>query len=338
MLWRYDSGARLVVPLIEVAAARTRIAAELAAIEADGGTDIASALSAGFEALQQQITSHGVRRIVLVSDGLDQKRDESQRIAMRAAELGIGVSALGVGLDFDEGYMAGVARSGQGNFGFAENGPQLAQFLAKENELAARTAIENAVAELELAPGLRFVRAFGIEGARVEGGRVRLPLGSIAAGGQRRVVIELRATTRAPGERLFVDGSLSWTARATHGDAAKVRLSRLELTASDDPSAVLASRDAAVWSRCHEVMAAAHQLDAAAAYSRGDRGRALQLSKSSRDLLGEAQDAAPPGARAEIDDKARRYQELDRVYGTAADADGRAAAKRAAEGAAQDLR
>ena len=76
------------------------------------------------------------------------------------------MSSLGIGLDFDESYMGGVARSGHGNFAFVKDGSALAGFLKRELNETASTTIEGAVVRVKVPHGMHFVSATGAD-ARV---------------------------------------------------------------------------------------------------------------------------------------------------------------------------
>ena len=77
---RYASDHELVQPLARVGAVRDTLIARIRGLEAGGGTNIPGGLSVGLRALDA--AEHGrVRRVVLVSDGLDSTRTEAERLA-----------------------------------------------------------------------------------------------------------------------------------------------------------------------------------------------------------------------------------------------------------------
>jgi Ca-activated chloride channel family protein len=200
---RYSDRAELVQPLARVGSIRESLIARVNALEAGGGTAIPLGLAAALDTLgsrwgdtpQAPGGDHGgrVRRVVLVSDGLDSSRVESERLASSSFGRGITVSSMGIGLDFDESYMGGVARAGHGNFGFVNDGPALAMFLERELNETAGTTVLGTTVRVVLPDGVRFVRATGAD-ARQDGAGVELKVGSLFAGEERRVLVELGAT------------------------------------------------------------------------------------------------------------------------------------------------
>src|SRR5690606_26239891 len=130
--------------------------------------------------------------------------------AKTGASRGVTISSMGIGLDFDESYMGGVARAGRGNFAFVKDASALAGFLQRELKEGATTTIESARATLRLPSGVRAVRAVGAELHPTEGGGVELAMGSLFAGDERRVIIELTGDLPA-GEQRELKASLTWS-------------------------------------------------------------------------------------------------------------------------------
>ena len=322
---RYASDTELIQPLARVGNVRSSLVARIDAIQAGGGTNIPPALSQAMAALSDAGKGR-VRRVVLASDGLDSSRARAEQIAKSSAERGATVSSMGIGLDFDEGYMGGVARAGHGNFAFVKDGASLATFLRRELEETAATTVENAVAHLHLPDGVRFVQATGAEARTLGSTDVELSAGSLFAGDERRVIVELAVTAAAGQSRPF-EGSVSWSSVA--GDTATARFAGVSITGSDDALAVDAGRDGAVLANATSVVASLRQIEAAAAYARGDSARAQAIvDQNMRDLAAAA--TAAPAAAPMLAAQAAEYAGNKRAFAKPASDEGRAAAKAAA--------
>jgi Ca-activated chloride channel family protein len=296
---RYDTSHEVIQSLARVGSVRSTLIDRISQLSAGGGTNIPPALSEGLNALSDA-RSGRVRRVVLVSDGLDSGRPQSERLALSALDSHTTVSALGIGLDFDEGYMSSVANAGRGNFGFVENAGALSRFLQRELEETAKTVVESAQAKLELPAGARFVRAVGAQ-ASVEGNELTLSLGSLFAGDERRVVVEL-AVDAEHGESLPIDAQVSW--QRVGGDRTNARLAELSLTGDRDSEAVLASRDGRVYASALSATASLRQIEASEAYARGDSARADQLMQQNQIALKAAVAAAPAEEKAAFERQA----------------------------------
>jgi Ca-activated chloride channel homolog len=213
---RYSDRAELVQPLARVGDIRESLILRVNSLQAGGGTAIPLGLATALEAISGEHAGR-VRRVVLVSDGLDSSRVQSERLASSSFERGITISSMGIGLDFDETYMGGVARAGHGNFGFVNDGPALAQFLERELKETAATTVEGATVRVMLPEGVRFVHATGAD-ARSDTAGVELKVGSMFAGEERRVLLEL-STNMREGAAAGVSGYASWQQSAVRATA-----------------------------------------------------------------------------------------------------------------------
>ncbi|MBX3222117.1 MAG: hypothetical protein KF795_16485, partial [Labilithrix sp.] len=244
---------------------------------------------------------------------------------------GITVSSLGIGLDFDESYMGAVAQSGHGNFAFIKDGGSLAGFLKRELDETATTTVENARVAIDLPSGTRFVSATGAD-ATFDGARVELRLGSLFAGDERRVIVELAADGSSSGSAIRPSATWNRIGQAT----TSVSVPALSLVATADPSEVERGRDGAVLASTTSVVASKRQLAAADAYSRGDVATATRLTAENEAALGAALAAAPPAAAPALTAQMNAYSERKKDFGAhrPGSAEGKSAAKAAA---VQDL-
>lgn len=120
---------------------RSLIGRALTAIDARGGTDLFGGWVAGAEQVSS-VDAARVRRVLLLTDGLaNHGLTDPAQIQNHVRELnrrGVGTTTFGVGADFDEYLLTGMAESGGGHFYFIEKPEQIPDFLASElGELAA---------------------------------------------------------------------------------------------------------------------------------------------------------------------------------------------------------
>lgn len=104
-------------------------------LEARASTDLFGGWTAGAEEVSTDAEGR-IRRVLLLSDGLANQGllDHAQILAhvRELAQRGVGTSTFGVGRDFDELLMAGMAESGSGHFYFIEQARQISDFLISE--------------------------------------------------------------------------------------------------------------------------------------------------------------------------------------------------------------
>jgi Ca-activated chloride channel homolog len=323
---RYSSDAELIQPLAHLSAVRGSLAARVRRLEAGGGTNIPSGLSMGLQTLSE--TDGGrVRRVVLVSDGLDSTRAQAERLAVDSAERGITVSSMGIGLDFDEAYMSSIARDGHGNFAFVNDGAALATFLTRELHEASTTTVESATVRLALPKGVHFVRATGAD-ARVDGNTVVVKMGSLFAGDERRALLQL-STALDPSEVEQIGTEALW--HRVGGSDTDVHAPDISLAATLDKDEVQRGKDGAVLASATSVISSQRQLEAAEAYAHGDQARAHSLIEQNMSALAAAATAAPAKMRASLSRQASSYDSQMKSFAAAPSSDeGKRAAKSAA--------
>lgn len=329
---RYESDSSVVQPLARVGAVRDELIAKIRGIEAGGGTNIPPALAKGLAQLDEAGRGR-VRRVVLVSDGLDSTRAQAEELAKGGASRGVTISSMGIGLDFDEAYMGGVARSGRGNFAFVKDASALAGFLRRELKEGATTTVESARATITLPAGVRAVRAVGADMHVTEGGGVELAMGSLFAGDERRVIVELTGDVPA-GELRSLRASVKWS--RVGGGAEEATIDRLDVAGAFTAAEVEEARDGAVFASAVSALASLRQLEATEAYNRGEGERARALIEENEAQIAAAASAAPAPKAAELDRQLRSYREDKASFAAAPPTStaGKAAAKAAA---AKDL-
>ncbi len=325
----YSSAPTVMQPLARIGDVRAALTGRISDLTAGGGTNIPPALAASYREIRDASPGR-VQRVVLVSDGLDASRTEAEALALRELDRQVTTSALGIGLDFDETYMAGVARTGRGNYGFVRDASALAQFLERELSETATTTLHSATARLRLPSGVRFVQALGADVREHRGGEIELRLGSLYGGDERRIVVELAARPET-GESLAIEGEVVW--RQLDGDRTRVQLSPLTVTGTDRRRVAEESRNGPVYASCVSALASQRQLAAAQAYRAGDQARADALIAENLDDLEAAQAFAPAPEADVLEEQKARYRGVRSSFARAkpSSAPGRAAAKAATE-------
>ncbi|MFY0582811.1 vWA domain-containing protein [Cystobacter fuscus] len=142
-LVHYGSDVR-VYPSEEVTPrSRERMISFVGSIEDEGATNLGGGLEAGAEALRPHVKDYRVSRIILLSDGEPTEGivDEAHlgRPAANYQREGIAVSGLGVGEQFNERLMRGLAEQGGGFYGYLQDSERLAEILGRELEQATGT-------------------------------------------------------------------------------------------------------------------------------------------------------------------------------------------------------
>lgn len=301
----YDQNARMLTPLVPVSSLKGSLATLTGYIHAAGGTNIPSGLTMGAQTLTDA-PAHLVRRVVLISDGLDGSGQPIPTVAagvQARANGGMTLSALGIGTDYSEPFLTQVAEAGRGNYEFLARGAELSGFLRRELDEASRTIVDNVVAELTLPAGWSAQQAFGAPLSSTTG-TIRLPIGSLHPGAERSVIVRIQVPAGVAGAL----GSLPIHVRYnTTADRESHQLAggALALTATDDEAVAASSIKPEVYAQTESAVIDARQAVAVDAWRRGDREEASRLARENRGALRQVQAAAPsPAVREQLDDLA----------------------------------
>lgn len=324
----YDDTAEVLQPLAPVGALRASLPSLIRGVYADGGTNIPLGIDLGVSALASAPAGL-VRRLVLMSDGIDGSGQSLEaieaQISTRASDR-LTTSALGIGIDYDERFMNGVAEAGRGNYAFLEREEQLAPFLTRELEQATSTVADSVVASIVLPAGLSLVRAHGAV-AEQSGSTVRIPIGTLFAGERRKVVLHLSSSAGAVGTSVATAVQVDYRTRdsAPHALSGTASLPRV---ATD--TEVASVRDGEIWGDAVATVLDAQQDDALTAWREGRRADALALTDANLAALSAAQIAAPRAAPMLAQRAASREEERALYEGDSAEsASGRAGGLRA---------
>ncbi len=240
-------------------------------------TNLSGGLTSGIDQLKS-LTSEGfVNRVILLSDGLANVGitdiGELGRIASRAAEKGVHITTMGLGLNYDENLMMNIAEHGAGNYYFIESPTQLTRIFEKEFGQILATVAKDSVIYLSLAPGVQIKNIYGYTHT-VKDGKVQIRLGDIYSGQERNLLIKVNAPTNNLGQRQLLTASLEFT--DITGDGKSVNL-RKELTyeVTEDMNKVASNENKEVTARGVSVDAAYEMYQATTYYENGDRDSAL---------------------------------------------------------------
>jgi len=285
------------------ATSRPSFSSAISLLTPSGGTNLFEGLRSGERAVFAAPATHPVKRIVVLSDGQANvgptSPDVLGALAARGSEHGIQVTAVGVGLDYDENTLNALAVRSSGRLYHLAEPRELTAILQQEMGLLQATAATDAYVDIVPAPG---VQLLGIEGVRAtqNNGSMRVPLGSMFAGQHREMLVRVRVTAQADGSHPLASVRLHFR-DPSDGNLERVQetVARYEVTRD---GAAIAKRQNG---RTLEIVATteASQLaaSAAASASRGDVDKAAEdLAKAEQKLLAQAKVAKDDAERQRI--------------------------------------
>ncbi|MBC8071477.1 MAG: VWA domain-containing protein [Deltaproteobacteria bacterium] len=238
----FDSHARtLIEPVVLGPQTRRRALATIAELRADGGTALHDGVKLAELSLLHAPEEYLVKRVVVISDGQATAGPTDPEVLGNLAEVGMGhgiqVTALGVGLDYDEHTLDAFAVRSSGRLYHIESSKEMPSMIVRELELLASSSA--ALAELEIVPA-RGVTILGADAVRASGGGkagLRVPLGVMFAGQQREVLVRVRVDRRTHGDHALASVRLRFRDPGDDG-IERVQESLVRATVTDDPRMV----------------------------------------------------------------------------------------------------
>jgi Ca-activated chloride channel family protein len=167
----------------------------LDAMNTGGGTNLHAGLVLGRQEAQRAYHQGEVSRVILLSDGhANEGIVDTPQIAdaaRDAANHGVRITAVGIGLDFNEDLMEAIAEAGRGNYHYVKEAHDLDGVIA--GELAGVQATVATNVELRLRPacaGAKIVAVHGYESRR-EHDAVIVPMADLFGGDNRKLLVSM---------------------------------------------------------------------------------------------------------------------------------------------------
>ena len=186
----YDSRVQVVSPSVQVGKKRHRKAlqAKVDGIYCEGATNLSGGMLTGFSQVDSLFERDCVNRVLLLSDGLANKGiiDPFQlkdTVRQLNRTRGITLSTFGLGSDFDEDLMEGMADFGGGNYYFIQRESHLSETLLLElKRLQAVSGQEAMLTIVYPSRYMRLERSFAYEYVKVGEDTLHIPLNDFFAG------------------------------------------------------------------------------------------------------------------------------------------------------------
>ena len=185
--------------------AKRMVLDRLSATDARGSTNLAEGWLRGCEQVGTHPGEETVSRCLLLTDGLANVGiTDAHELEHHAAELrsrGVATTTFGVGADFDENLLNGMATAGGGNFYFIENARQIPDYLASELGEALDVVARDAILGIETDPRVA-IESLTWKQARSYGGQTEVILGDLVSEQVLDVVLRFVFPHGLPGEKV----------------------------------------------------------------------------------------------------------------------------------------
>ena len=158
-----------VAPVLYGAGDWARVSATLGALAIRGGTNIEAGLTIGFGLAQNAPAGFaGRRRVMLITDEMPNIGATSPTAFMaqatEASLKGVGLTTIGVGLDFDANFVRRVSSVSGGNAYWFDDPADMAGTLDKDFDLMVTEVAYDLKLQITPAPGFKVAKVYGVPG------------------------------------------------------------------------------------------------------------------------------------------------------------------------------
>ncbi|MDK1027747.1 MAG: VWA domain-containing protein [Anaerolineae bacterium] len=126
-----------------------------------GSTEIFQGLQAAFDEIKKNSNKDYVDHIILITDGRtygDEK--ECLKLAEQASQLGIGISTMGIGKEWNDEFLDTLAKQTGGSSRYISRPEEIQRFLIDKFESLSQTIADNVILEIKIHTGVKMTYAF----------------------------------------------------------------------------------------------------------------------------------------------------------------------------------
>lgn len=294
----YSDQARVLVPAQHLEN-KESLKDKIESIRANGSTALFAGVRMGADQIQEYFSSKRINRVILLSDGLANVGPSSprdlRRLGSQLAEGGISVTTIGVGDDYNEDLMAGLAEASDANYYYVKDTEKLPEIFARELGGMLEVAAREIKIHIVCPDGVKPLGFIG-RPEKFENQQATVSLSQFTTGQNRYLLLRCLVNGGKPEvahvKVSYLDEVNGGTTEVTD-DVAKIRY-------TEDQAAADKSVNGAVVAE-KELRLAAVAKDAAMAQAdAGNYKQAAETLAVQNAALGRAYAAAPPAVQSQI--------------------------------------
>jgi Ca-activated chloride channel family protein len=208
-----------------------------------GGTRIAPALEKALREIEKG-GNESIRRLVLLTDGQTEHENECLLRAQDAHAMGVPITALGVGNDWNEDLLIEMANRSGGMADYIDQASKIAEYFQTTVQRAQAAVVQGAVLTLRLVQGVTprtvwqvipLIDNLGYQ--PISDRDVNVPLGELESGQGRTLLIELLVEPRPVGQYRIGQTEVNYHVPALNLNDQKAR-EDVMVTFTDDAQAI----------------------------------------------------------------------------------------------------
>jgi Ca-activated chloride channel homolog len=253
-----------------------------------GSTNLSGGMMAGFAEAQRNFREDSVNRIVLLSDGLanvgivDPTQIANQ--AKQIRENKISVSAMGVGIDYNENLMASIADYSGGNYYYINGETSMASVFQKELNLMQNLIGTNAKATFDLNRGVEVVDIAGYKWEQ-SGRKLTIQVPDVYSGETKRIMVQFKVSAESGKSVVLGSGQFACTDISKKQPVLFTANFQPSVKVISDIAMVNSNYDKDIRQRSQSVLASRNMEKAYALYEEGRADEAKKLATETTEQL-----------------------------------------------------
>jgi len=188
----YDNVVEVIIPS-QIASGKQNIINRIKKITSRGMTALYSGWLEGATQVSRHLQPEGLNRVILLSDGLANVGETNPDVIGNdvhgLSQRGVSTTTMGIGADFNEDLMQGIAISGDGNYYYIQDPEQLPNIFNTELQGIMATIGQKVSLEIKTSAGVELVDVFN-DLEKTEFDSYKLP--NLVAGNEIDVVMRLK--------------------------------------------------------------------------------------------------------------------------------------------------
>lgn len=294
----FSDDARLIVPAQHVED-KDALKEKIESVQAEGSTALYAGVKMGAEQVEEYLSSKRINRVILLSDGLanvgPSTPHDLRRLGSQLAEQDISVTTIGVGDDYNEDLMAGLAEASDANYYYVRDTEKLPEIFAKELGDLLTVAARDVRIEIICPDGVEPLGFIG-RTEKFEGQKAVVSLSQFTPGQDRYLFLRCRVSGNEPD---VANVNVSYTDELGGGNVSVARGSaRIEFT--DDPELSQKSVNREVFAEKELVLTAVAKDEAMKQADAGNYAAAAKILGVQNAAMSTAYAAAPAGVQDKI--------------------------------------
>jgi len=206
----FNDRPEIIIPATRQQGSTHKLETKIQLLQTGGGTEIFQGLQAGFEEIRRYANPNTISHIILLTDGRTYG-DEAQcyELADQAAQLGIGISGLGIGSGWNDIFLDQLASKTGGTAMYVSQPRDIERLLNEKFTNLSKTFAENVTLSFEPAEGVSVSYTFRLQPeAAPLGKNTPLILGPILQDWPLSVLIEFLVQPLSPDQESveLIDG------------------------------------------------------------------------------------------------------------------------------------